>query len=73
MDGIKKRAGKKITIIDYLKDDNLQKAAETASEADIAIVFTKSNSGEEFSIVEGHKGDRNHLELWNDGDQLVRV
>lgn len=46
-------------------------ASQLAAEADVAIVFVNSNSGEEFITVEGHKGDRNHLSLWHDCDRLV--
>ena len=42
-----------------------------ASASDVAIVFVNADSGEEFVTVEGHKGDRNHLDLWHDGDNLV--
>ena len=34
-------------------------------------MFVNANSGEEFITVEGNKGDRNHLHLWNNGDSLV--
>ncbi|CEG83818.1 Putative Beta-glucosidase (Fragment) [Rhizopus microsporus] len=32
-----------------------------------------ANSGEEFITVEGNKGDRKHLRLWNDGDGLIHA
>jgi beta-glucosidase len=59
-------------ITEHLKDDDLQTAAKHASEANIAIVFVNADSGEEFITVEGHKGDRNNLGLWHDGDKLVQ-
>lgn len=48
-------------------------AAELASKANIAIVCVNANSGEEFITVEGHKGDRNHLDLWHNGNELVHI
>lgn len=71
-EGIRNRAGNNIEIIEYLKDDNYDLASKVAASADIAIVFVNANSGEEFITVEGNKGDRNHLRLWNDGDGLVK-
>lgn len=60
-----------MAILEHLRDNDLAEAAKTAAQADVAIVFVKANSGEEFITVEGHKGDRNHLQLWDNGDQLV--
>lgn len=57
--------------MEHLKDNDLPAAKEIASKASIAIVFVNANSGEEFITVEGHKGDRNHLDLWHDGHDLV--
>lgn len=71
MDGIKERAGNTVQITEHLRDNDLGQASQLAAEADVAIVFVNSNSGEEFITVEGHKGDRNHLSLWHDCDRLV--
>jgi beta-glucosidase len=71
LDGIKSRAGNSMTITESLNDNDVGTAAKLASEADIAMVFVNANSGEEYITVEGHKGDRNHLQLWNNGDNLV--
>lgn len=60
-----------MSIIELLSDTDTGTAKKLASEADIAIVFVNANSGEEFITVEGHKGDRNHLNLWHDGNKLV--
>jgi beta-glucosidase len=60
-----------MTITEHLNDNDVAAAAKIASEADIAIVFANANSGEEFITVEGHKGDRNHLQVWNNNDNLV--
>jgi beta-glucosidase len=60
-----------MTVTELLSDTDIGAAKKLASEADIALVFVNANSGEEFITVEGHKGDRNHLNLWHDGDRLV--
>ncbi|KAI9273721.1 glycoside hydrolase superfamily [Sporodiniella umbellata] len=72
-EGIKSRIGKNIDVVEYLKDDNYEAASKIAAEADIAIVFVNADSGEEFVTVEGHKGDRNHLGLWNHGESLIHA
>ncbi|KAG1341058.1 hypothetical protein G6F62_005205 [Rhizopus arrhizus] len=72
-EGIRNRVGNNIDVIEYLKDDNYEAATKVAADADIAIVFVNANSGEEFITVEGNKGDRNHLHLWNNGDSLIHA
>jgi beta-glucosidase len=62
-----------MAILEHLKDVDYPEAAKIAAQADVAIVFVNANSGEEFITVEGHKGDRNHLQLWNNGDELVKT
>ncbi|KAK4518158.1 mRNA stability protein [Mucor velutinosus] len=73
LDGIKHRTGNSITMTELLSDTDIGTAKKLASEADIAMVFVSANSGEEFITVEGHKGDRNHLNLWHDGDRLIEA
>lgn len=60
-----------MAITEHLDDNDVVAAAEVASKSEIAVVFVNANSGEEFITVEGNKGDRNHLRLWNNGDNLV--
>lgn len=43
-----------------------------AALADVAIVFVNADSGEAFITVDGNKGDRNNLTLWNNGDTLIQ-
>ncbi|CEP14528.1 hypothetical protein [Parasitella parasitica] len=73
LEGIKHRAGNRMTITELLSDTDIATAKKLASEADIALVFVNANSGEEFITVEGHKGDRNHLNIWHDGDKLIEA
>ncbi|KAG1442943.1 hypothetical protein G6F56_010857 [Rhizopus delemar] len=70
-EGIRSRIGNNIDIVEYYKDDDYETASKIAADADVAIVFVNADSGEEFITVEGNKGDRNHLGLWNYGESLV--
>ncbi|KJZ73426.1 hypothetical protein HIM_07220 [Hirsutella minnesotensis 3608] len=38
----------------------------------IAIVFVNAASGEGYLKVEGNAGDRSNLNLWNNGDELIK-
>ena len=51
-----------------------QLGKETAAEkgVDVAIVFVKADSGEEFGIVENSIGDRENLDLWHGGNELIK-
>lgn len=47
----------------------------TADPEDIALVFINADSGENFLIVEGNRGDRSAsgLNAWHNGDDLVKA
>ena len=45
--------------------------AEFAKRADVAIVFAKADSGEEYGEVENTIGDRPDLDLWHGADVLI--
>lgn len=61
-----------IEITSFTEDDsNTSKAAEVASDADLAVVVVVANSGEGYLKVEGNSGDRNDLDLWHNGNELV--
>lgn len=53
------------------KSDGASEGANVAKQADMAIVFVQAHSGEEYITVEQNKGDRNDLDLWHNGNQLV--
>ncbi|ORY98029.1 beta-glucosidase [Syncephalastrum racemosum] len=72
-DGIAKRAGKKVDIKYTFEDWDLEKAAETAKDADVAFVFSNADAGEEYISVDGNVGDRNNLTLWHNGDNLIKA
>ncbi|WVQ85263.1 hypothetical protein IAT38_007428 [Cryptococcus sp. DSM 104549] len=57
----------------WLKDWELEGAATTATEVDVAIVSIASDSGEDLGAVEGQIGDRDNLTAWHNGDELVKA
>ncbi|ORX49994.1 hypothetical protein BCR36DRAFT_327415 [Piromyces finnis] len=61
-----------ITVTSFTEDDeDTEKAAQVASDADLAIVVVTANSGEGYLSVEGNRGDRKNLDLWHNGNELV--
>ena len=63
---IKNAEGKNITA----KED-IAKGKEVAQSSDVAIVFAKATSGEEFVVLEQSIGDRKDLDLWYDANYLI--
>ncbi|ORX77170.1 hypothetical protein BCR32DRAFT_283457 [Anaeromyces robustus] len=53
--------------------DDAKAGAKAAKDADLAIVFVQADSGEEYIVVEGNKGDRQSLDLWHNGNELVEA
>jgi beta-glucosidase len=51
--------------------DDTSAAASAAAGVDAAIVFINSDSGEEYITVENNEGDRNNLDPWHNGNDLV--
>ena len=62
--------GEKKTVHVSAKED-IESGVEIAKKADVAIVFVKADSGEEYSVVESSIGDRIHLDVWHEGNELV--
>ncbi|KAK0649421.1 glycoside hydrolase family 3 protein [Cercophora newfieldiana] len=52
---------------------DLAQAQAAARNASVAIVFATAHAGEDFVDVDGNKGDRNNLTLWDNGDALIRA
>ncbi|KAI8138617.1 glycoside hydrolase superfamily [Fennellomyces sp. T-0311] len=71
--GIQDRVGDEVDIITEFWDWDTAAAAEVAKQADIALVFSNADSGEEHIIVDGNVGDRNNLSLWHNGDALIQA
>ncbi|CAG8927123.1 unnamed protein product [Penicillium salamii] len=53
--------------------DSTTAGASAAAAADAAIVFISSDAGEGYITVEGHAGDRNNLDPWHNGNELVKA
>lgn len=53
------------------REEDTNKGAEAAKQADVAIVFIQADSGEEYGTVENIKGDRPNLDAWHGGNKLV--
>jgi len=73
LDAITKRAKKDGIEIVSSGEDDAKAGAEVAKDADLAIVFVQADSGEEYIVVEGNKGDRQNLDLWHNGNELVEA
>lgn len=54
-----------------LNDFDTDTAGNIAIQAEVAIVFINSDSGEDYITVDGNEGDRNNLTAWHGGDNLV--
>jgi len=70
-DAIKSRAQTDGTQVSLSNSDAAASAGTAASGADAAIVFITSDSGEGYIKVEGVSGDRNNLDPWHGGNELV--
>ncbi|KAH6668087.1 thermostable beta-glucosidase B [Plectosphaerella plurivora] len=73
LDAIEEQAAADGTQIFRSTTDNTQQGAAAAQQADVALVFITANSGEGYLTVEGHQGDRLHLDPWNNGNELVEA
>lgn len=60
-------------VVQAITDDWAAKQiAALALQASVSIVFVNADAGETFIVVDGNRGDRNNLTLWQGGDQLVQ-
>ncbi|KAF3916655.1 Beta-glucosidase [Dactylellina cionopaga] len=53
--------------------DNTSQGASAAQSATTALVFINADSGEGYLTVQGNAGDRNNLDPWNGGNDLVKA
>ncbi|KZT23491.1 glycoside hydrolase family 3 protein [Neolentinus lepideus HHB14362 ss-1] len=60
------------TVVPSLSDSDLNAAATAGTGTDVALVFITADSGEFGYIVEWTDGDRNNLNAWHNGDDLVQ-
>lgn len=73
LDAIKSQAQKDGTTITTSTNDNAQQGASAAQNAEVAIVCINSDSGEGYIEVEKNAGDRNNLDPWHNGNDLVKA
>ena len=69
-DEIRKKGTKNITVHVKAKED-IEEGVKIAKDVDVAIVFAKADSGEEYMVVENSIGDRPDLDLWHGANELI--
>ncbi|KAK4112785.1 glycoside hydrolase family 3 protein [Canariomyces notabilis] len=72
-DALRARAQSDGTTLSVQSTDSTSGVSGVASGADAAIVVITADSGEGYITVEGNAGDRNDLEPWHNGNQLVQA
>ncbi|KAI0429437.1 glycoside hydrolase superfamily [Xylaria sp. FL1042] len=72
-DAIKARAQTDGTQVTVSSTDSTGSVSGAVNGADAAIVFITSDSGEGYITVEGNAGDRNNLDPWHSGNDLVKA
>lgn len=65
-----KAEGTSVSSWTFSDDANL--SANAAQQKDVALVFITADSGEAQYTVEGNQGDRNDLNAWHNGDEIVK-
>lgn len=72
-DAIRTQAQADGTQISLSASDSIGSVSSVVNGADAAVVFITANSGEGYITVENNAGDRNNLDPWHDGNQLVQA
>jgi beta-glucosidase len=72
-DALQSRAQSDGTTISLVDNDSTSSVSSAASGADAALVFITSDSGEGYITVEQNAGDRNNMDPWHNGNQLVQA
>ncbi|KAG7288336.1 glycoside hydrolase 3 [Staphylotrichum longicolle] len=72
-DALRTRAQADGTTLSLQSTDSTNGVSGTVSGADAAIVVITANSGEGYITVEGNVGDRQNLDPWHNGNQLVQA
>jgi beta-glucosidase len=52
-------------------EEDIEGGVKVANESDVAIVFVKATSGEEFVAIKQSIGDRRDLDVWYKGNELI--
>jgi beta-glucosidase len=71
LDAIKTQASTDGTVLTTSTSDTPSAGASAAASAATALVFINADSGEGYITVEGNAGDRNNLDPWHNGNDLV--
>jgi len=71
LDAIKAQASTDGTVLTTSTSDTPSAGASAAASAATALVFINADSGEGYITVEGNAGDRNNLDPWHNGNDLV--
>ena len=72
LEAIQASARKDRTTVNWHLDNfDLDTAGSVASQAQLALVFINSDSGEGYITVDGNEGDRKNLTLWHNGENLI--
>ncbi|KAI0481940.1 glycoside hydrolase family 3 protein [Xylariaceae sp. FL0804] len=61
------------TTVTVSASDDTGGVGAAVSGADVALVFLTADSGEGYITVEGNLGDRNNLDPWHSGNELVQA
>lgn len=72
-DALKSQAAVDGTELRLSSNDGTDGVAGVVSGADAAIVVITSDAGEEYITVEGNVGDRNDMNPWHGGNELVKA
>ncbi|PMD37755.1 glycoside hydrolase family 3 protein [Hyaloscypha variabilis F] len=71
LDAIKAQASTDGTVLTTSTSDSPSAGASAAASAATALVFINADSGEGYITVENNVGDRNNLDPWHNGNELV--
>ncbi|KAK5991544.1 Beta-glucosidase cel3A [Cladobotryum mycophilum] len=72
-DAINTRATSAGTKVTLSNSDDGNAGANAARGKDVAVVFITADSGEGYITVENNAGDRNNLDPWHNGNDLVKA
>jgi beta-glucosidase len=72
-DAIQTRAKQDGSTVTMSASDSTSNVANTVRDADVALVFLTSDSGEGYITVGEHAGDRANLDPWHNGNALVQA
>jgi beta-glucosidase len=72
-DAINEKASSSGATVTLSDSDEAGAGANAAAGKDVALVFITADSGEGYITVEGNVGDRQNLQPWHNGNELVQA